>query len=204
MKKTKYLLTLLAAGTILTAGIGQAMAYFTTYVEAEGGFTIELGDKTTITETFTNWEKTLIITNEAGSQPVFVRARAYYAPASLTVVPTESTGWSTDLPNSFTKISESDKTTEDNSTPYYYYNAYIEGGKSSGPLTLKIDNLPKEVAKGDTFNVIVIYESTPVLYTDAGDPYADWTSKLVTIKSVESSAKPENNGGTTGEGGNQS
>ena len=51
MKKTKYLLTLLAAGTILTAGIGQAMAYFTTYVEAEGNFTIRLGDETKITET---------------------------------------------------------------------------------------------------------------------------------------------------------
>ena len=172
MKKTKYLLTLLAAGTILTAGIGQAMAYFTTYVEAEGNFTIHLGDETTITETFTNWTKTLTIKNEEGSEPVFVRAKAFYAPESLTLTYTGE-GWS--------------KGDDD----YYYYNVVLGGGESAKPLEVKIENIPIDVAKGDVFNVIVIYESTPALYDETGEnPYADWTSELVVTGRTESSAKP--------------
>ena len=50
MKKTKYFLTLLAATTIVSAGIGKTWAYFTTYTEASGGYRIDLGDRTEITE----------------------------------------------------------------------------------------------------------------------------------------------------------
>ena len=31
---------------------------------------------------------------------------------------------------------------------------------------------------GLTFNVVVIYESTPVLYREDGTPYADWNAVL--------------------------
>lgn len=172
MKKTKYLLTLLAAGTILTAGIGQAMAYFTTYVEAEGNFTIRLGDETKITETFTNWMKTLTVTNEEGSEPVYVRAKAFYAPDSLNLIYTGD-GWSP------------------GDDDYYYYNAPIAGGESAAALNVKIENIPTDVAKGDVFNVIVIYESTPVLYHEDGTSYADWNSELVVTGRTESSAKTD-------------
>lgn len=171
MKKTKYLLTLLAAGTILTAGIGQAMAYFTTYVEAEGSFTIKLGDETTIIENFENWEKELIVGNEEGSEPVFIRAKAFYAPDTLELT-YRGEGWS--------------KGSDD----YYYYNTWLESGEGTKSLYIKIENIPQDVAKGDVFNVIVIYESTPVLYKEDGTPYADWTSELVVTGRTESSAKP--------------
>ncbi len=176
MKKTKYLLTLLAAGTILTAGIGQAMAYFTTYVEAEGSFTIKLGDETTIIENFENWEKELIVGNEEGSEPVFIRAKAFYAPDTLELT-YRGEGWS--------------KGSDD----YYYYNTWLESGEGTKSLYIKIENIPQDVAKGDVFNVIVIYESTPVLYKEDGTPYADWTSELVVTGRTESSAKPGPSGG---------
>lgn len=172
MKKTKYLLTLLAAGTILTAGIGQAMAYFTTYVEAEGNFTIRLGDETKITETFTKWTKSLTVTNEEGSEPVYVRAKAFYAPNTLNLV-YSGEGW------------------EKGDGDYYYYKDPIGEKESTKPLDVKIENIPQDVAKGDVFNVIVIYESTPVLYHEDGTAYADWNSELVVTGRTESSANPD-------------
>lgn len=172
MKKTKYLLTLLAAGTILTAGIGQAMAYFTTYVEAEGNFTIRLGDETKIVEKFENWVKELKVSNEEGSEPVFIRAKAFYAPDTLTLE-YSGDGWSLG---------------EDS---YYYYNVPVNAGEATESLNVAINNIPTDVAKGDVFNVIVIYESTPVLYHEDGTAYADWNSELVVTGRTESSANPD-------------
>ena len=77
MKKTKYFLTLLAATTIVSAGIGKAWAYFTTYTEASGGYRIDLGDRTEITEEFEDWTKHVEISCEEGSEPVYIRARAF-------------------------------------------------------------------------------------------------------------------------------
>ena len=37
-----------------------------------------------------------------------------------------------------------------------------------------------------SFNVVVIYETTPVLYREDGTPYADWSAK-VDAKTVEGS-----------------
>ena len=48
-------LSLLSAALISSAGIKGAMAYFTTYTTAEGGYVIHLGDKTEIKESFDSW-----------------------------------------------------------------------------------------------------------------------------------------------------
>lgn len=176
MKKAKYLLTLLAAGTILTAGIGQAMAYFTTYVEAEGNFTIRLGDETKIVEKFENWVKELRVSNEEGSEPVFIRAKAFYAPDTLELT-YSGEGWS-----------------KGDTDDYYYYNIPVNAGETTESLSVAIKNIPQDVAKGDVFNVIVIYESTPVLYHEDGTAYADWNSELVVTGRTESSANPEGGG----------
>ena len=41
---------------------------------------------------------------------------------------------------------------------------------------------PEDAKEGDDFNVVVVYESTPVLYDEKGDPYpydkADWNQIL--------------------------
>lgn len=175
MKKTRYLLTLLAVGTILTAGIGQAMAYFTTYVEAEGSFTIRLGDETKIVEKFDNWVKELKVSNEGGSEPVFIRAKAFYSPDTL-VLKYSGEGWS--------------KGEDD----YYYYNIPVNADETTDSLYIEINEIPKDVVKDDVFNVIVIYESTPVLYHEDGTAYADWNSELVVTGRTESSANPEGGG----------
>lgn len=182
MKRWNYFLAILAAGMIMTAGIGQAMAYFTTYAETGGGHTVRIGDDTKITEEFSDWEKILIVENKEGSEPVFVRARAFVgAPYTL-----EYTGenWT---------YSEADG--------YYYYGGPVSfetgeegrpiclGGiavpgsgsqeeRSTKALNVQIRDIPEDVIEGDTFDVVVIYESTPVRYMEDGTPYADWTVRL--------------------------
>lgn len=162
MKRAKYLLAVLAAVTIMTAGIGKSWAYFTTYTEAEGGYTIRMGGSTDITETFTEWTKHVSVTNE-GSGPVFVRARAFYD--SDCTIEYSGAKWN--------------KGKDDD---YYYYEDIVESGESTEILDIKIKNIPEDAAEGDAFNVIVIYESTPVLYDKDGKPYADWGAKLETTQ----------------------
>lgn len=44
-------------------------------------------------------------------------------------------------------------------------------GESSSVLDIKIDSKDTE----DSFNVVVVQESTKVLYNEKNEPYADWT-----------------------------
>ena len=77
MKKAGYSIAVLAFLMVMTAGVGKAWAYFTTYASAEGGITITLGDETEIEEEFSNWEKRVTITSDADSEPVYIRAKAF-------------------------------------------------------------------------------------------------------------------------------
>lgn len=192
MKKTKYFLASLAAVMILTAGVGQAMAYFTTYTEVKGTRIIRLGDETKITEELESWTKVLTISSAKGSEPVFVRARVFYSTQGTNAPSVSGDGWSTTVPEG-TEIDKADELmpTPPNSTRYYYYdkpvlpdvldeNGKIKEKRSANELRVSIENIvPKDVVNGDTFNVIVVYESTPVFYKEDGTAYADWTSKLV-------------------------
>ena len=56
MKKKTKVFWLTAAALVFLAGaaVPSAMAYFTTYVEAEGGYPITLGNETTIEEKVEN------------------------------------------------------------------------------------------------------------------------------------------------------
>ena len=69
MKKKTKVFWLTAAALVFLAGaaVPPAMAYFTTYVEAEGGYPITLGNETTIEEKVENMEKHIVLTN-TGSQ----------------------------------------------------------------------------------------------------------------------------------------
>lgn len=174
MKKTKYFLAFLAAVMVLTAGVGQAMAYFTTYTEVKGLKVVRIGDETTITEKFADWTKELTIRNEEGSQPVYVRAKVFKPDALNIECPYEGSDsrWGA-------------KSDDD----YYYYSDALAAGESAGVLKVHISNIPVDAVKGDTFNVIVVYESTPVLYREDGSAYADWNSELVIVG--ESESKPD-------------
>ena len=184
MKKRKYfpgVLALAAVCAVASAGIGKTWSYFTTYTEAAGGYPIQLGDRTDITEDFTEWTKHVTIANEPGSEPVYIRAKAFCG--SQYTITYSGEGW-----------------TWNEEDGYYYYNYAVEGGKSTESLNLKIDGIPENPEDLERFNVVVIYESTPVKYHEDGSAYTveetDW-DEILDTGSTESSGGAD---GAEGEG----
>lgn len=177
MKKKVFLKLIfpLALILVLAAGIGTARAYFTTYVQARGGYTIRLGDETEISEGYSEGFKRVVIRSDADSEPVYVRVTAFCGDRYMLRYIDESGRWS--------------KGANDD---YYYYSDIVNGGGETTELKIEIglrggDDtfVPLKdafaaglVEKGDSFNVVVIYESTPVRYDGSGQPYADWNRKL--------------------------
>ena len=153
----KRTLVLAGAALFLTAGVsaGRAMAYFTTYTSASGGATLHLGFTTTVPgEEVSDWTKHVSIQN-TGERECYVRARAFAGEvyeAAMTY--TDDSG----------KWSKGDD-------GYYYYSEILAPGEASEELLIKIDHLDRE----EDFNVIVVQECTPVLYSEDGQPYADWS-----------------------------
>lgn len=171
----------LAVVCIAFAGVGAASAYFTTYCQAKGGYTLELGDTTTITEDFVNWTKSVTIQSDAASdEPVYVRVVAY-GPSKYPIEYSE--------PGGATNWSQA-------ADGYYYYkgnSGILNPGETTPQLDLMIRNVPTSdpstgaaPQSGDEFNVVVVYETTPVQYKADGtvvDPEAaDWSVKLETGK----------------------
>lgn len=163
MKKKGMFLAALAAALTLTASVGSAWAYFTTYAEAKGSYTISLkGHETTVSENFSAWTKEVTVANSADSDPVYVRARAFCGSGYDLIYSDESGRWTP---------------AEDG---YYYYNSILAGGDSTEKLLVKIEGIPEDAREGDDLNVIVVYETTPVRYSENGEPYADWSATLDT------------------------
>ena len=158
MKKKTTILAALAVILTLSAASGSAWAYFTTYAQARGSYPIELGDRTTVEEDFSAWTKHVSIKSEPDSEPVYIRVRAFCGEAYQLVY----------------------------SDGYYYYCDVVKGCEATDVLDIKIENVPEDVKDPASFNVVVIYETTPVLYREDGTPYADWSAK-VDAKTVEGS-----------------
>lgn len=156
-KMNKKSLCLAAAALTLTAGIsaGTAMAYFTTYTEASGGVTLDMGFSETVPkEEFSNWTKHVSVEN-TGDYDCFVRVKALAGAKYQDGL----------------QYSDSDGKWTPGEDGYYYYSDPIAPGKSSSVLDIKIDSKETE----DSFNVVVVQESTKVLYNEDNKPYADWT-----------------------------
>ena len=159
MKNTKYMLAALAATLVLSLSIVPASAYFTDWTEANGGLPIKVEPTTEVEETFGARKKNVAITN-LGTAPVFIRARAY-ASEQLDV---SGEDW--------TQVGD-----------WYVYGgdapiAVAPDGKTK-ELTVEI-TFPEGAKKDDEYNVIVVYESTPVQYDAEGNPFADWSYTLNT------------------------
>ena len=152
MKKRTVILTVLAFAMIISASIQPAIAYFTTYTSALGGHKIILGNTTTITETFSQFVKHIVIHSDEDSEPVYIRAKVFYiGPYTIEI---GGTGWS-----------------GPDSDNYYYYGDIVNGGGETTELTVAITGIPgqeegstEEPEDGENFNVIVVYESVPVQY----------------------------------------
>ena len=162
MKKCldKKTIGMAAAALSLAAAIstGSAMAYFTTYATAGGGAAISLGFTQTVPEeTVSSWTKHVSIKN-TGDRECFVRVKAFAGETYQdALVYSDASGkW------------------QPGEDGYYYYSDVLPAGSSSGELLIAVSN--QELTAD--FNVIVIQESTPVLYDKDGKPYADWNMVL--------------------------
>lgn len=154
MKKrlNKKTICLTAAALTMTMGlsVGTALAYFTTYAEASGGVALDLGFTTTVPgETVDDWTKHVTISN-TGDYDCYVRVRAFAGNAYTLQYSGGNWTLGTD--------------------GYYYYNEIVPAGGSTGTLDIVIAG----AVDGQSFNVVVVQECTPVQYDEDGSPYADW------------------------------
>lgn len=163
------LYTAIAIMLIMSAAMGTAWAYFTTYARARGGKVLNLGHEEHIDEKFKQWEKTLDIQITEDSKPVYLRARAFCADYAVTFG--NSQNWTPD-------------------GDWMNYNLTLEPGKNENgdPIPARLsdrgDELkvlinegksPENAEDGKTFNVIIVYESTEVQYDDDGNALPpDW------------------------------
>lgn len=167
------LLTAIAVMLVMSAVMGAAWAYFTTYARAKGMVTLNLGHQEHIDEKFNSWDKTINLTSEPDSRPAYVRVHAFCAEYELLYKNTDN--W-----------------TLDKEGYWWYYNKPLEPGKSlkdsEDELTVHIDKVPDTgtpgLEDGKTFNVVIVYESTDVQYDEDGNEKssvnADWSRKVDT------------------------
>lgn len=156
--QTKQLwLALAAAALILAAAVGTAIAYFTTYATAKGGYTLELGNTTTFKEDFSDWTKHVTVQN-TGAAPCFVRVKVFSG-SQFPLAYSGSAKWNA------------------GDDGYWYYSDAVPADGASDELQIKIQ-VPE--TQTQAFNVVVVQESTAVLYKADGTAYADWAMKLDT------------------------
>ena len=158
-KKFVGLLTAAALLSVTAAGIGTAYSYFTTYVEAAGGQTIHLGNKTEIHEEYEDWVKSVFIVNQEDSrEAVYVRVAAFAGEQ-----------YQLDF------VGNSDYWTEEGDY-WVYYKPVVPGGSTLDPeATGTLDDDMKfriEINDIDTkehpealtsINVVIVYETTPAV-----------------------------------------
>lgn len=165
-KMNKKSLCLAAAALTLTAGIsaGTAMAYFTTYTEASGGVTLDMGFSETVPEEeFSNWTKHVSVKN-TGDYECFIRVKALAGEKYQDGL----------------QYIDSDGKWTPGEGGYYYYKDPVAPGESTSVLDIRIDSKETETS----FNVVVVQESTKVLYGEDNKPYADWTQIADTSEST--------------------
>ena len=153
--KKKYLITgLLALVLIVSAGVKPALAYFTGTTSASGGQTVKFDFGTTIQETAENLTKTVTLEN-TGDVDVFVRAHTFVG-SQYTLFYDFVGEW---------------KPTEDGWIEYTQ--PVAPNGTAVFKVTVK--GVSEHPENGESVNVAVVYECTPVQYKADGTPYADWS-----------------------------
>ena len=170
--KKKYLKTICLAAVVLTlvAGIAveHAMAYFTTYVEAKGGYTVDLGFTRTEIKEDVEFGKKVISLKNTGDYDCYVRLKALTGDAYKdSLMYSEPSGAGKWIPGA---------------EGYYYYSDIVVPEGNTSELVVKFA-FP-EGKEPTNFNVIIIQECTPVLYDATGNPYADWSVKAEVTQSV--------------------
>ncbi len=155
----KKTICLAAAAVVLSAsiGVGSAMAYFTTYAVAEGGYQIHLGfTETDIEEEVVNGRKEVQIKN-TGGYDCYIRMKALTGDAykaGLTYSEPDGAGkWTPGADG------------------YYYYSDIVSPNETTSQINVGF-KFPE--GQADSFNVIIIQECTVVRYNENGEAYVDW------------------------------
>ena len=165
LKRKTIILAFLAVAMVMSMGIAPAFGYFTDYTQANGGLQIGVKPSTDINEWYAESAKHVVVTNAANAtSPVYVRARVFssldYTATGINWGAADSDGW------------------------MLYGQPVDPGGKTEELVvnitfpTVQSADAPDGAVIDDNYNVIVVYESTPVQYDEAGNPYADWSIKL--------------------------
>ena len=152
---TKHnLLTLACVLMLLIVSVPEAYSYFSTYTKTSGSKKIRLSDSEHFEEEVDGNIKTIKIIADEGSDPIFVRVKAF-APEPITL---EYSGDSWALGDD----------------DYYYYGKPIKDKEFTADLKIEIKNAPSDAQIDDEFHVVVIYESIPASVDKDGELVADW------------------------------
>ncbi len=162
-KNKTFWLAIVAGGLVCSISVPSAMAYFTTYVKAEGGYEITLGSETEIEEKVKDMTKEISLTN-TGETDCYVRVKVFSG-SQINMTYTSAVD---DSGNTYWTSNEDG---------YWYYKDILKVNRSTEILKAKIE-LSEDYK--DSFNVIVVQECTPVQYHEDGTPYADWNAKVDT------------------------
>ena len=150
---------------VLGISVESVMAYFTTYATAKGGMPISLAPTTTVHEDFADWKKTIQIEN-TGETDCFIRVKVI-AGSEFSITAAGS-GWS------------------EGSDGYWYYSNAVPSGGMTDALVAEI-HYPEGQERD--FNVVVIHESVPVVYSDDGTAIgakdADWSMDATYVEEAE-------------------
>lgn len=182
----KKILWLSAFALVLVGSISikSAMAYFTTYVTAKGGYELSFDTTTTIgEEEVVNRVKQVQVQN-TGANPCYVRVKYFVGTELFHLVPTQTDGW------------------VEGEDGYWYYTRVLQpkGAKDSGDLTSKLGmqiaakNNAKDMFSVDgtysyayDFDVVVVQEMVPVQADEDGNqleptsPGVDWTMAITDV-----------------------
>lgn len=176
-------LALFALFMILGASVGKAWSYFTTFAMAKGGFTIHMNEITEIEEKFSDWTKRVVITNDADSEPVMIRARGFCGDDYKLVYRTGSAEFDDSLDADNCAAGSWTEGTDG----FWYYSAVVDPGKHTQELLVEILNkdgsrISQEQDNPKEFGVVVIYESTTAItYDKDGNPTADWDAAIQVV-----------------------
>ena len=193
-------LAVIALALTLVVSVGAAAAFFTTYVRAEGGHELLLGDETYIDEKVDGMEKTIKIVN-SGDTNVYVRVKLLYSDYNNEVDIKLGSDWKLE------------------SDGYYYYNKILKPGEFTTEITASI-KIKGEKSPMDQFDVIVVNECTQYIWDDQGlgntPAYPGWANRPANVPQPQAQADDANgqgadanaqNAGTdttnNGEGGNE-
>lgn len=156
MKKNHLILLLVAAVAVLSASVGGALAYFTASERALGQREITIKAPTThVEEKVVSGTKHITVVNDKDSNPVLVRVRAFCGQEYELQYSSESGKWK-------------------QQGDYWVYDSILEPDSTTDELLVHIKELPPAKEGGEHFNIVVTEETSQVLYTAEGTPYATW------------------------------